>query len=29
MLKVSAQSAMRDWKMARAWLLAELANATS
>jgi RNA polymerase sigma-70 factor (ECF subfamily) len=25
-LKISAQSVMRDWKMARAWLLAELAR---
>jgi RNA polymerase sigma factor (sigma-70 family) len=24
-LKISAQSVMRDWRMARAWLLAELA----
>ena len=25
-LKISAQSVMRDWKMARAWLIAELAK---
>ena len=25
-LKISRQSVMRDWKMARAWLLAELAQ---
>jgi RNA polymerase sigma factor (sigma-70 family) len=25
-LKISAQSVMRDWKMARAWLLTELAH---
>jgi RNA polymerase sigma-70 factor (ECF subfamily) len=25
-LKISAQSAMRDWKMARAWLMADLAK---
>ena len=25
-LKISPQSVMRDWKMARAWLLAELAR---
>jgi RNA polymerase sigma factor (sigma-70 family) len=25
-LKISAQSVMRDWKMARAWLMAELAH---
>ena len=25
-LKISAQSVMRDWKMARAWLMAEIAH---
>jgi RNA polymerase sigma factor (sigma-70 family) len=25
-LKISPQSVMRDWKMARGWLLAELAS---
>jgi RNA polymerase sigma factor (TIGR02999 family) len=25
-LKISAQSVMRDWKMARAWLMTELAR---
>jgi RNA polymerase sigma-70 factor, ECF subfamily len=25
-LKISPQSVMRDWKMARAWLMAELAK---
>jgi RNA polymerase sigma factor (sigma-70 family) len=25
-LKISAQSVMRDWKIARAWLIAELAK---
>ncbi len=25
-LKISAQSVMRDWKMARVWLVAELAK---
>jgi len=25
-LKISPQSVMRDWKMARAWLLVELAR---
>ena len=25
-LKISPQSVMRDWKMARAWLLAQLAR---
>jgi RNA polymerase sigma-70 factor, ECF subfamily len=25
-LKISAQSVMRDWKLARSWLLAELAH---
>jgi RNA polymerase sigma factor (TIGR02999 family) len=28
-LKISAQSVMRDWKMARAWLLSELAHGTN
>jgi hypothetical protein len=25
-LKISVQSVMRDWKLARSWLLAELAQ---
>jgi hypothetical protein len=25
-LRISAQSVMRDWKMARAWLMAEIAH---
>ena len=25
-LKISPQSVMRDWKMARAWLMAEIAD---